>query len=342
MTQKFVTEKKHADREIYNVHRVLQARLLQDLNAVSSERDEVFRIVFDLVRYHLPRPSLETPEPAMWTTFKEYLPHVLSLQRAYADPLSITSPTPFIGLAELFKDGGVLLWQRYISSDALKLLNSAEKILDELGCDEENMRAEINITINLLLQYFGISHRKESKERLARILEYRKKILERKGLGNVSLEDKILMNNAEADYANALLQFNDYEGAEPIYQRCYTTYRELGSENDPVSAFAIAKLNHHMAYCKMYRGEFAEAIQLAETAVASIDKLAEKQLTLRYEFDLACIVLQSGDKERALKLHSEILEVRLGLQDRTSYFSLQSQYAVAALHHYLGQFDLAE
>lgn len=110
LSQTFVEQKnKRGERDIYGVHRILQARLLKDLNAKPQKRDEIFRTAFDLVRFHLPRPSLDTPEPSKWNAFKEYLPHVLSLQKAYADPLSITTPTPFVGLAELFKDGGVLL-----------------------------------------------------------------------------------------------------------------------------------------------------------------------------------------------------------------------------------------
>jgi hypothetical protein len=340
---RFVVEAKgkHEGREIYNVHRVLQARLLQEMNANPQERDEIFRIAFDLVRYRLPRPSLDTPELSKWNAFKEYLPHVLSLQRAYAYPLSITTPTPFLGLAELFKDGGVLLWQRYIYNDALKLLNSAEKILDQLEDDEESLRAEINITINLLLQYFGISHRKESRDRFEWILRYREKIVENAG-DAVSREDEILLNNAAADYANALLQFNDYEAAEPIYQQCYKQDSELDVEGDDGVAFALAKLIHHIAYCKMYQRDFGKAVQLAEEAVTAIDKLGDKQITLRYQFDLACIILQSGHKEKALALHRKILDARLGLRGRASYFSLQSQYAYAALCHYVGRLDEAE
>jgi hypothetical protein len=345
ITQKFVNETsttKHAGNQSYTVHRVLQSRLLQDMKQKPSERDEIFGIAYELVRYHLPRPSMDTYEPAKWNTFKEYLPHVLSLQRAYADPLSITSPKPFVGLAELFKNGGILLWQRYIYSDALKLLNSAERILDELDSDEVNMRAEINITVTLLLQYFGITHRRESKERLGRILEYRKSQFEGKSKEDIPREDTILLIDAHADYANGLLQFNDYKAAEPIYQKCYEMYLGLGAGSDPSSIFALAKLNHHMAYCKMYRKEFSAANALAEKAVAFIERLGDRQMTLRYQFDQACIILQSGDKERALALHREILEQRLGLQGRASYFSLQSQYAYAGLCHYLGRVDEAE
>lgn len=340
--QSIVSERMLGDREIYTVHRLLQSRLLQDMNTNHDERDRIFNIAFSLIRNRLPQPSRDTPEPNKWNAFKEYLPHVLSLQRAYADPLSIVTVKPFLGLADLFKDGGVLLWQRYIHTDALKLLHSAERVLDELPQADENLRAEISITVNLLLQYFGISYRKEIKERSAKILEYRKRIVDQKGAENTTKEDKLVLNDARADYANTLLQFNDFRHAEPIYQECLSTYMEIGSSTDAGVAFAVAKLHHHLAYCKMYEQNFDEALQLSEYAVRIIENVSNMAMSMRYRFDYACIMLQSGNLQRALDVHEDILKARLGFQGRASYFTLQSQYAVAALYHYLGRLDDAE
>jgi len=340
--QRFISETRAGGREMYQIHRTLQARLLANMNADKSERDEIFRTAFELVRYHLPRPSLETPELSKWDMFKEYLPHVISLQSFYADQLS--TPTSFLGLAELFKDGGVLLWQQGIYTDALKLLKSAEEILDELQNSDGNLRTEINITINLLLQYFGIQGRKESQHRLGQILRHRESVVKNKDPGDVTLEEEILLYNARADYANGLLQLNDYEAAESIYQSCYAKYVQLGSgaSNHHNARFALAKLQHHMAYCLMYRRQFDKAIKLAESAVDMVGTLGEGDMKLSFAFDLACIILQSGNEERAMSLHREILEARLGLQGRASYFTLQSQYAYAAMCRYTGKLDEAE
>ncbi|ERS95853.1 hypothetical protein HMPREF1624_07930 [Sporothrix schenckii ATCC 58251] len=341
-SQSIVSEREQGGREIYTVHRLLQSKLLQDMNANRDERDIIFGIAYELIRNRLPRPSLDTPEQAKWNAFKEYLPHVLSLQRAYADPLSIVNVKPFLGLAELFKDGGVLLWQRYIHGDALRLLRSAERVLDQLPQSNENLRSEINITINLLLQYFGISHRKEIKERSAKILEYRQSMLTQRPPESVTNEDKLVLNNARADYANTLLQFNDFRKAEPIYEECLAIYTEIGKAEDGGTAFAIAKLHHHLAYCKMYRRQFDEALALSNKAVRIIESVSDMAMALRYRFDLACIMLQSGNLQQALDMHQDILKARLGFQGRASYFTLQSQYAVAALCHYLGRLEDAE
>ena len=155
--RRLITLKHHEGRDILQIHRLLQNRLLQDMNTSQHENDQIFRLAFELVRQRLPRPSFDTPEPAKWNLFREYLPHVLSLQRAYAEGISII--TPYVGLAQLFRDGGILLWHRFIFNDAVKLLNSAESILDKLDVKEDELRADIHIATTLLIQYFGISHR---------------------------------------------------------------------------------------------------------------------------------------------------------------------------------------
>jgi tetratricopeptide (TPR) repeat protein len=332
--RRLITVKNHEGRDVLQIHRLLQHRLLQDMNTNQYENNQIFRLAFELVQQRLPQPSFDTPEPAKWNLFKEYLPHVLNLQRLYAGDIFIV--TPYVGLAQLFRNGGILLWQRGIFNDARKLLNSAETILDKLDVQEDQLRADIHIATTLLIQYFGISHRAESRDRLQKILEFKLMV------PTVTLDDEIHLNNARADYANSLLEFNNYKEAEIIYQDCYRKFLAWGAEED--NPFDCAKLNHHIAYCFMYRRDFQGAIRLAEKAVTLISLLlgGDKRLLLRYKFDLACIVLQSGDIERSLEMHKQILAARLDLQGRASYFTIQSYYAVGALCFYLGRYDEAE
>jgi tetratricopeptide (TPR) repeat protein len=338
--RRLITIKNHEGKDLLQIHRLLQHRLLQDMNMNQQENDQMFWLAFELVRQRLPRPSIDTPEPAKWNLFKEYLPHVLSLQRVYAGGISII--TPNVGLAELFRDGGILLWQRFILNDACKLLNSAESILDKLDVKEDQLRVDIHIATTLLIQYFGISHRAESRDRFQKILQIRREYKANTPPEKYTQEDVFRLNHAFADYANALLQFNDYKEAEPIYQKCYERTLEWGKEID--NPFECAKLKHHLAFCRMYHRDFGEAIRLSERAIELVQMFPEKskQLLLRYKFDLACIILQSGEKERALEMHKEILMERMDLQGRASYFTLQSYYAVGALCSYLGRYDEAE
>lgn len=323
------------------VHRTLWSPLLVELHKEPERWRELFRVAFQLVRNKLPRPSLDTIEPHKWNQFEEYLLHVAHLQRAYSDPTTVVAAVPFVGLAELFKDGGVLLWQRFLSQDAMRLLVTAERILDQLEAEHEDLRTEIYVTMNLLLQYIGISRRKEICERFLRILEYRRKRKQSaEAAGSVTDAEAMALINAQADYANSLLEFNKFHEAEELYINCHESLLQVRGGQE--EAFSYAKLNHHMAYCKMYHGEFDEAIALSTKAVELIGSWGSPTLRLHYQFDQACILLQGGDKQGALDFHRRILSERLEVHGKESYFTLQSQYAVAAIYSYLDRWDDAE
>jgi tetratricopeptide (TPR) repeat protein len=348
-SRKLISVKKQDNREFFSVHRLLQHRLLQDLEENVQERDAIFNLAFELIRERLPRPSLDSPDSVKWTVFKEYIPHVLTMQRIYDDGMTMIQP--FVRLSELFRDGGIHLWQRGLIYDGLRLLNSAEAILDRIGecnceacrnCNKDQLRIDINIGTALLIQYFGISHRAESKLRFGKILEIRRKL---SAAAAMTKDDDITLCNASADYANALLQFNNYEEAEPIYQECHEKYQQWGTEDDIDLSFEYAKFNHHMGLCRMYKKDFAEARALSEKAVELVSRqTSQLQLTLRFKFDLGCIVLQSGDAEKALEIQEQILNTRLHMQGngKANYFTLQSYYAVGAIYAHLGRLEQAE
>ncbi|KAG7052717.1 nb-arc domain containing protein [Colletotrichum scovillei] len=341
ISKHFISEKTQDNKKMYIVHRSVQIRISRELHKKTRQAEELFKLTVELVRRRLPRPSLDFPDQQKWSHFKEYLPHVATLQKIYSDQGTVIALTPFIELAELFKDGGVFLWQRFLRNDAMRLLLAAERILDQLETNHDELRAEIHVTMNLLLQYLGISRRKEISERAKKILDFNQnRARQLEASGKLSDVDRIRVINAFADYANSLLQGNDFKAAEAIYKGCHERLLTITSEeSDP---FAFAKLAHHMAYCSMYRHDFAEAILLAERAIRLMQVFGDKLLVLRFQFDLACIVLQSGDLQGSLDQHEIILAERMRLQGKDSYFTLQSQYAVGALYSYLARWDDAE
>jgi hypothetical protein len=95
----------------------------------------------------------------------------------------------------------------------------------------------------------------------------------------------------------------------------------------------------------MYKKDFAEARALSEKAVELVSRqTGQLQLQLRFKFDLGCIILQSGDPEKALEIHEQVLNTLLHMQGnvKASYFTLQSYYAVGAIYAHLGRLDQAE
>ena len=320
------------------IHRTLQGKILQDLDKEPRKREEVFLQAFALIRKKFPLPSpIQVPEPAKWPACKKYLPHVLHIENVATNLLP--SITPSVDLARLLSDGGINLWERGMTSEGLRLLKSAETILDRLKCEESHLRANIHVIINLLIQDCDLTRFEESRDRIRRALKIRLDHQMQSRTGHYSRNDGILLHNAWSDYGCVLLQYNEYEKAEPMFEKCLVKYREWGTEAE--IPYEYYKYNHHMAFCRMYQHDFVKAIDLAEKSVELI-RLATGQssATSKTISDLACIVLQSGDITRALSLYREVLESNLRLHGKSNFLTLQSYYAVGVVNAYAG--DLVE
>lgn len=326
--------------EILSIHRSLQDKILKDLEKDPRQREKVYNQAFLLVRKRFPLPSpIQVPEPEKWPTCIRYLRHVLSLRKAFAGNL-ITIP-PSVDLARLLSDGGIGLWERGMTTEGLELLRSAEAILRQISSREDLLKANIHVIISLLIQDQGIGQFAESKDRIWQALQIRKDYQSNTPPEKYTKNDDILLHNAWSDYGCVLLQYNKYLEAEPIFAHCVKKYREWGS--DESIPYEHAKYNHHMAFCQMFKGNFEEAVQLAEKGLSFVTlATGQSASTNNWKFDMACVVLQSGDAARALKLHQEVLAARLQHHGKSSFLTSQSYYAIAAINAHLGDLTSAE
>lgn len=328
------------DEETLSIHRSLQWKVLKDLDRDAQKRDKVFSQAFDLVRKRFPLPSpIQVPEPGKWPACKEYLPHVLHLQNVVTK--TMPSITPSIKIARLLSDGGINLWERGMTSEGLRLLKSAETILDQLDTDNPQLRANIDVVINLLIQDYGFSHMAESEVRIRRALDIRLEYLKQCKPETYTRNDDILLHNAWSDYGCVLLQYNKYEVAQPIFRRCLTKYRQWGT--DAEFPYEYYKYNHHTAFCRLYEHDLAGATELAEESLRLIVvATGQSSATSKTRFDLACIVLQSGDAQRALALHKEVLDSNIRQHGHFNFLTLRSYYAVGAMSACTGNLVEAE
>lgn len=326
--------------DVLGIHRNLQRKILQELNQDPAERVRVFTQAFLLVRKRFPQASpIQVPEPEKWPICRKYLPHVLSLRKLYLG--TVVEIEPSVKLARLFSDGGIDLWERGLTNEGLDLLGSAETILDELDCDENLLRANINVIISLLLQSSGLTRLSEARDRSVTALEIRQAHQKSPPPSGYTKIDEILLYNAWSDYGCILLQYNDIEKAEPIFQECFERYKAW--DRPEVIPYEYAKFYHHMAFCKLYRRDFSAAVELAEAGLHWVEvATGPSAATNRWKFDLACLVLQKGDLLRALQLHQEVLDARLELHGKYGFLTLQSYYAVGAVQAYLGELVSAE
>jgi tetratricopeptide (TPR) repeat protein len=338
--RKLITVETRSGEEIWSIHRSLQAKVLQDLNQDYQKRAKVYTQAFLLIRKRFPLPSpIQVPEPSKWPAFRRYLPHVLSLRKIFTG--NILEITPSIELARLFSDSGIGLWEQGMTNEGLDLLKSAEAILDRLECSEDLLRANIHVIISLLLQDSGLAQLAECKTRISLALEIREKYCERTPPELYGKNDEILLYNARSDYACVLLQYNEFQRAEPIFASCFEKYKTWGQPEE--IPYEYSKYYHHMAFCLMYRKRFVEAIKMAEQGLHWVTVATGQGAAHdRWKFALACVVLQSGDLKRALNLHREILDSRIERHGDSAFVTLQSWYAVGAAQACIGDLDNAE
>ncbi|KIW98283.1 uncharacterized protein Z519_01867 [Cladophialophora bantiana CBS 173.52] len=100
-----------------------------------------------------------------------------------------------------------------------------------------------------------------------------------------------------------------FKEAARIFDMCFEKYQRWGPPEE--IPYEYAKYYHHKAYCLMYEGNFEQAVLMAEHGFYWVQVATGQPAgSNRWRCDLACLVLQSGDKEHALKLHKEVLTSR--------------------------------
>jgi hypothetical protein len=70
--------------------------------------------------------------------------------------------------------------------------------------------------------------------------------------------------------------------------------------------------------------------------------MGNKSGVLKWKFLLATIYLQSGEFDRALKVHREVRDERREKAGVFNELTLESCYAVGAIHELLNQYEDAE
>lgn len=320
------------------LHRSLQRSIRETAAKTSGKPQETFDQALTLVRKVFPDSSaIQVPEPQKWREHQRLLPHVISLQTTFIEAKEAIQGSKTF--ARLLSDAGMNQWEQGFTRDGLLLLKTAEQVLDAISYEKSGiMRANINVVVALMHDNTGISTRAESLRRRAQTLSIRRERIE--SLKEASQTEEILLYNAWMDYVVSLLQYNQYREAEPILEKCLDKYREWGTPE--AIPFEYAKYYHNMSFVRMYQKRWEEAIRVGRLGVRYMGMSGKEALTLRYEFDLACITLQSGDVNSAFELHEHVLEKRIIVCGKTNENTLQSYYALGTLHEIRAEFEEAE
>lgn len=245
--------------------------------------------------------------------------------------------------ARILSDAGINQWERGMTRSGLTLLRTSEEVLDALSFDShDSLRADIHIIVALMYDNTGVSNRKEAIVRREKALEIRKTRTQTDPRPSVAAlhEEEVLLYNARMDYAISLLQFHDYRRAEPVIEDCLRKYQEWGTPEE--LPYEYAKYYNKMALVRLYQRRYDEAIDLAKQGVKWMGVTQNFSLQSRFDFDLACILLQTGKVEESRQLHQRIFDGRVEKLGQSSELSLHSRYAIGVISEMKQQYEDAE
>lgn len=338
LRRRLIQKKEAGGEKCLSIHRELQRTVRETLSQDSNKENVAFNQAVTLVQKSFPEPSpIQVPEPEKWPQYKRLLPHVSSLRSVYVASKGRICGS--IDFAKLLSAAGVNQWEQGITKEGSELLCTAEEILESDSLDDSSvMRANIHCILGLMTDSIGITQRREGFDRRLKLLSIRQNFISESK--SCTRGEEILLYNAYTDLACSLIQYNDYKQVEPILKVCFAKYKEWGSEDDV--PYEYAKYYRHIAVVRMYQERYDDAILLGKQAVYWMGKSGNNNLSYRFKFDLACIIVQSGDLKLALEMHEEILSARIFNSGKNNELTLHSCYASAVLHESEGRLEEAE
>lgn len=317
------------------MHRSLQDEVCERLSRDKSQQQTVFDQAVEIVRGVFPPPNeLQQPTPEKWSEFQKLLPHLHVLQGVYRRSNGqIEGSTE---LAQLLLDAGMDQFEQGTPHEALILLYTAETVLEACSGSSVEchpaMRSNIHAMIAIMYDDAGIEKRQEAMHRRQLALRIRQQVFE----GSHRRTDEVLLFNSWMEWAMVLLNYHRFTEAEPVIEKCLNKFQEWEPNEDRIP-FEYAKYYNKIALVRMYQGEFVEAIRLATRGVELMLKAGYAVFASRFKFDLACITLQSGDLNEALKIHEGIYRQRIEILGPANQLSLHSMYAIGAICELQGQ-----
>lgn len=284
------------------------------------------------MKAQLPPPSvIQVSQPDVWHRYELYVPHVTSLsQRSLWPSPGIELPIDF---AQVLADIGTYMWHSGLNEDGKAVLQTAEKVVLDLHKDDHVLISDIDDVIGIIDDMIGVSCREDSFRRRIRALRIRKAEHDKVPEPRRKRPLKIRLYNAEANYACAFLQDEQWDKAGEIMEECLRNYR-LWTANEEEIPFEYAKYYNHMAFVVMARGEPLEALKMSRHACKLIElhhKGPNAPLVQWYRANLGNHLFHSGNPRESLRIHQDCLRDRIRISTESSTWALESHSTVAEL-----------
>ena len=326
-------------------HRALQRKILHQLDDDIIRRQDIFDTALGIVRRALPRQSIaKKGDTSLWAKNRKYLPHVISLNTAYAQ--SEPSMPDSLVLAELLRDAGWFLLNWEVRPDALPILEIAEKMCSNLLSTQPHkvapLYADVLCTLASYDQYDGVKGRKRGLGRTSKAWDLREELFKSIPPSDITDADRINLGRTLGDLGCCFAQLDQIEDAGSNWQNMAHYYREAGTEKTLTVRFGY--IYNNLALIRATQGNKDEARDLSNRCheLLRSELGPDHHLTVWFEFLRAFMRFGIGDLKEALKIHEEVFESRLDSLGKENHETLASQYNVALLRQRAGDLEKAE
>ena len=299
-----------------------------------------FEDAFTLIQNMLPKPSetskLDWLMPERFEIWNKYVPHVLSLRKAYESTVDLK---PCLGeafdFATLLRAAGAILWHQMRIADAICCLESALKIIDKAN-EAHIVRYEKSV----IYAFLGHCHatrgiKGRHKESRCREMAYGlcTEWFEALSPDHKSQNNQLIFYDTQLDHALTYLATEEYDEANQVAEKCLKAYQNVNSNDEDLpqqySKCYFVKSCHHLS-----KGQSEQALASLENALQLQSQSSPEDLdslASQYRFMLGTFYLHTGDRAKAVEIHTKVMDERTSVWGYSDRRTLYSRDMVATL-----------
>ncbi|KAL7791167.1 hypothetical protein V8C43DRAFT_284409 [Trichoderma afarasin] len=332
----------------YSIHRVLQKKVLNDMDADEISRQLSFSRAVALVgNVFPPITDFMVPIHKDMMLYKESIAHVTRLEEVFQ--IYNKSSRNLVGdmaFVQLLIGAGFYLYEVRLGTPGLALLNTAEDICAaRASTGTESAKwiklwaTALQISWAIMGASTGITQRQKATENMAKVLELRKAYAEA-DRSNDKYVGRVLLANAHNDMTVQLIDNGEYDAAASHVDISVRMKQELQSERI-MPPYQFAEQNKNMALIQAGQGRTKEAVDLSQEAVKVLPNEEEDGVHTIFLFVHGICLANAGDFSGALAVFTKTYKVRVTAFGIHGTPTLHNLYAIAYTRYRLGLYSEA-
>ncbi|CAK7235404.1 hypothetical protein SCUCBS95973_009258 [Sporothrix curviconia] len=333
------------------IHRVNQRRIWHGLDAQPARRAEAFADASALLCDVFPRRRPDGGTMSReWAVCEKWLMHVLSLRNAFQPSDGLGAPIPR-AYAELLCNCAWYMWERGVKQ-AYEFVTHALHVCQQVQQgDDDTLLADMYVVVGAL-NVITLHAQGQALADFQKSLAIRERYTANKERRQetVSLDDRRQLANSYNNAGVAYMTMNRHAEALATLERALELKYQLGDETTipydiAVGLYNKARILMEIAAeheCQGKEADLSSSLELCEKALRlAVLCNGNDFRTYQFRFTYADLVLASGDLDRGLRLHEELLVERQSVMGDENNDTAVSHYGLACAYQKTGALDKA-